>query len=89
LLAPIEEKGYRWGDSLYYVREEGTCSGGMALIESMVHVDEMLDIYENKCVSIIAIKRKARLGVENNTNQCEEHIHIYEIGVHVVYSVDV
>ena len=61
----------------------------MALIKTMVDVEEMLDQYEDaKCVSITVIKGKSGLPADINRKQCEEQIPISEIGVPVVYSVD-
>lgn len=89
LLAMLEIEGYGRGDSMYYVREEGAVIAGMALIKSMVDVEEMLDQYEDaECVSITVIKGKSGLPADINRKQCEEQIPISEIGVPVVYSVD-
>ncbi|KAM0923749.1 hypothetical protein ACQ4PT_005330 [Festuca glaucescens] len=89
LLAILEIEGYGWGDNMYYVREEGADIAGMALIKSMVNVEEMLAQYESaQCVSITVIKGKSGLPADINKKQCEEQIPIFEIGVPVVYSVD-
>ncbi|KAM0921315.1 hypothetical protein ACQ4PT_006954 [Festuca glaucescens] len=89
LLAMLEIEGYGWGDSMYYVREEGAGIAGMALIKSMVNVEEMLAQYESaQCVSITVIKGKSGLPAGINMKQCEEQIPISKIGVPVVYSVD-
>ncbi|KAM0834427.1 hypothetical protein ACQ4PT_063586 [Festuca glaucescens] len=89
LLALLEIEGYGRGDSMYYVREEGAGIARMALIKSMVNVEEMLDLYEAaECVSITVIKGKSGLPAYINRKQCEEQIPISEIGVPVVYSVD-
>ncbi|KAM0924436.1 hypothetical protein ACQ4PT_004857 [Festuca glaucescens] len=90
LLAMLEIEGYGRGDSMYYVREEGACIAGMALIKSMVDVEEMLDLYEvAECVSNTVTKGKSGLPADINRKQCEEQIPISEIGVPVVYSVDI
>ncbi|KAM0827600.1 hypothetical protein ACQ4PT_068095 [Festuca glaucescens] len=87
LLAMLEIDGYGWGDIMYYVREEGAGIARMALIKSMVNVEEMLAQYESaQCVSITVIKGKSGLPAGINRKQCEEQIPISEIGV--VYSVD-
>ncbi|KAM0922268.1 hypothetical protein ACQ4PT_006224 [Festuca glaucescens] len=89
LLAMLEIEGYGRGDSMYYVREEGAGIARMTLIKSMVDIEEMLDLYEAaKCVSITVTKGKSGMPADINRKQCEEQIPIYEIGVHVVYSVD-
>ncbi|KAM0827599.1 hypothetical protein ACQ4PT_068095 [Festuca glaucescens] len=62
LLAMLEIDGYGWGDIMYYVREEGAGIARMALIKSMVNVEEMLAQYESaQCVSITVIKGKSGL----------------------------
>ncbi|KAM0911206.1 hypothetical protein ACQ4PT_013651 [Festuca glaucescens] len=44
MLAMLEIKGYGRGDSMYYVKEEGAGIAGMALINSMNDVEEMLEL---------------------------------------------
>jgi hypothetical protein len=62
LMALVETEGYGWGDSLYYVKEEGTCIAGMAPIDNMSAIEEMLVQYaEHECVSITVIKGKVDL----------------------------
>lgn len=89
MLAMLEIKGYGRGDSMYYVKEEGACIAGMALINSMNDVEEMLELYKDaECVSITVTKGESGLPADINRKQCEEQIPISEIGVPVVYSVD-
>jgi hypothetical protein len=47
LLAMVEEESFGWGDSMYYVIKQWAGNAGMAVIESMKHVEEMLSIYED------------------------------------------
>ena len=45
----------------------------MALIKTMVDVEEMLDLYEAaECVSITVTKGKSGLPADINRKQCEE-----------------
>uniref|UniRef100_A0ACD5Z9S8 Uncharacterized protein n=1 Tax=Avena sativa TaxID=4498 RepID=A0ACD5Z9S8_AVESA len=91
LLAMIEGEGFGWGDSMYYVREQGTGSSGMAVVESIKDVEEMLSIYEDvKCVTITVIKGKGGLPESFNKRDREEQVHVSDIGdPPIVYSVDV
>lgn len=89
MLAMLEIRGYGRGYSMYYVKEEGTGIEGMALIKSMIDVEEMLELYKDAgCVSITVTKGESGLPADINRKQCEEQIPISEIGVPVVYSVD-
>jgi hypothetical protein len=89
MLAMLEIRGYGWGYSMYFVKEEGAGIEGMALINSMIDVEEMLELYKDAgCVSISVTKGESCLPADINRKQCEEQIPISEIGVPVVYSVD-
>jgi hypothetical protein len=90
LMALVETEGYGWGDSLYYVKEEGTCIAGMAPIDNMSAIEEMLVQYaEHQCVSITVIKGKSGPAAGLNSKRYEEQISISDMGDDVVYSVDV
>jgi hypothetical protein len=62
----------------------------MVVIESMKHIEEMLSIYEDvHCVSITVTKGKGGLPTFTNRTECEEQVHVSNIGEpHVVYSID-
>jgi hypothetical protein len=84
------QEGYGWGDSLYYVKEEGTCIAGMAPLDSMSAIEEMLVQYaDQQCVSITVIKGKSGPAAGLNSKRYEEQISVFDMGDDVVYSVDV
>jgi hypothetical protein len=90
LMALIETEGYGWGDRLYYVKEEGTGIAGMAPLDNMSAVEEMLVQYADKqCVSIIVIKGKSGPTASLNSKRYEDQQTISDMGDDVVYSVDV
>jgi hypothetical protein len=86
----IEQEGFGWGDSMYYVREHGVGISGVALIQSMKDVEEMISIYEDvQCVSITVIKGKCVLPEGFNKSAYEDLVHVSDIGEEpLVYSVD-
>ena len=62
LLAMIETRGYGINDKMYYVKEEGRGVDGMAMIDGMGKVVNMVDLYEDKkCISICVIRAGTQL----------------------------
>jgi hypothetical protein len=90
LLAMIEQEGFGWGDSMYYVREQGVGISGVALIQSIKDVEEMISIYEDvQCVLITVIKGEGGLPEGFNKSAYEDLVHVSDIGEEpVVYSID-
>ena len=74
---------------MYYVKEEDIGLAGMALVDSMSVVDEMVLKYESKqCIFITVVRENSELPAGVNSISVEEQIPISEVRVHVVYSVD-
>ena len=89
LLAMIETLGYGISDKMYYMKEEGRGVHGMAMIDGMGKVVNMVDLYEDKkCISICVIRAGMQLRSDINKASIETEIPISEIGEPVVYSVD-
>jgi hypothetical protein len=90
MLAMVDEESFGWGDNMYYVRKQWAGNAGMAVIVRMKHVEEILSIYEDvMCVSITVTKGKEDLPTFTNRSECEERVHVSNIGEPpMVYSVD-
>jgi hypothetical protein len=89
LLALIETEGYGMNDKMYYVKNKGRGVAGMALLDGMSKVEEMVKQYEmEKTVSITVIRANSELDPKINCPLAEEQIPISDIGNRVVYSVD-
>ena len=60
LLELIKGHGHGYGvrDGMFYVKEEGRGSEGMAVIDSMAKVEEMLALFENEKILNISVLRK-------------------------------
>ena len=86
LLEVIETQGYGITDRMYYVKEEGLGVNGMALLDGMAKVYEMVAKYEQaKCCTITVIKSTCELDADINiaTVRIED-----QIPISVVYPVD-
>ena len=89
LVELIKTEGYGFNDRMYYVKEQGIGRAGMALIDGMAAVEEMINKYAmEKCVTITVVKREDGLGAGINLAPVQDQIPISVIGVPVVYAVD-
>ena len=67
LLALMETQGYGITDKMYYVKEEGLGVNGMALLDGMAKVSEMVAKYEQtKCYTITVIRGTCELDAHIN-----------------------
>jgi hypothetical protein len=80
LLALIETEGYGMNDKMYYVKNKGRGVAGMALLDGMSKVEEMVKQYEmDKTVTITVIRANSELDPKINCPLAEEQISISDI----------
>jgi hypothetical protein len=92
LLAIIEEQGYGISDSMYYTKLIGARQAGMDLIMSDGNVEEILELYAEKKVTITMMRgsKPDLLSFPdiNKGDDCEPQVPIFEIGVPIVYEIN-